>query len=186
MFRLEDGESDKEHAGVDSGVQVGLVVVREVVVSPPEGEGSAGTQKHLGSEAEVDGVVELRGSDNGHLPVEVNESQASAKEGLDFFGAKVRLEANGGRSDSINCASRVNQELAIDNEFLRRLNFECDGHNFRRIFQSDGTSGEQSARVLQVQKKELAIFRGTFEDEGKGRVAGPGAKLVRAAWEWKG
>ena len=181
MFRSKNCKSKEENSRVDSGIQVSLVVIGQMVVSPAESEGSAGTHENLRAEGETDGVVELCGFEDWHLPVEMQESEAPVHERLDSFRAEVGLNANRCGSNTINRTTWIDQELPVDNELLRGLHFERDGNNFRRVFESNGAPGKQGAGVLQIQEKQLPVFRGPLEDERKWRVAGPGAKLVGAA-----
>ena len=151
-----------EHAGINSWIQGRLVVVRQVMILPSQGERSARAPEELRPKSNGDRVIELRRANHGNLLAEIQEAHAPVRKWLNALPAKIPLETDWACACAIDLARRVDQHLSANEVPLRRLHFQRHRHNFCRVFERQRMGGKKCPGILQVQQEKFPILRYSF------------------------
>ena len=162
-FGAKHREARIKHAGINSGIQVPLVVIGKMVILPSHREGAPGARKKLHAKTKRDGEVELRRFQNRHLVIEINKPQASVKAGLNFLRPKVCLKPNRTRTGTVNRSCRIDEQLPIHDITLGGLKFEHHRHQVGGVLECDWPGSKQRARILHVEKEELPVLCGSLQ-----------------------
>jgi len=148
-----------EDAGINSWIQCRLIVVRQVVILPSNGERSARPPEELRPKSNGDRVIELRRANDGNLLAEIQEPHAPVRKWLNALPAKIPLETDWDCACAINRARPVDQHLSANEVQLCRLHFQRHRQNFCRVLERQRTRGKKCPGILQDQQEKFPILR---------------------------